>query len=80
MGWRLFQFLRKHSEIRLTLNYDLNLHGIVFTMDRYPKRKEIVIDMEACEQLPFYFDLDTAILERLEEMYTELITANEEEK
>lgn len=67
-----FQFMAKHQDVRLGIDYDRCLHGIAFTMDAYNVRKRIVIQLESLEELPFNFDLDSNMLKTLEDMYMEI--------
>jgi len=73
-----FKFVLDHPDMGLIIKYEPILKGVSLTMDVYPKRKKVVFDPEAIEQLSL--DADSIVLEYLENMYKELTESNKEDE
>ena len=70
-----FKFVLDHPDMGLIINYEPILKGVSFTMDVHSKRKRVVFDPEAIEQLSL--DAGSIVLKYLENMYKELTEHDE---
>ena len=70
-----FKFVLDHPDMGLIINYEPILKGVSFTMYVHSKRKRVVFDPEAIEQLSL--DAGSIVLKYLENMYKELTEHDE---
>lgn len=67
----LFEFIKIHSDVEISVEYDIYTHAIVFRMNRYPYRKKFCISLEDIKNMDSQV-LDDKLKYVLEDAYRDL--------